>query len=545
MSKARMATPFLPLVVLSLTTSFAHAEAIRLGAGANSVERSERYDERSESKRVSVRFRLREAKLAKNGAYRELALPGVNLTSDPGMPRLPFHAVTVPAGAQDITVTSSLGSPVAVQAGTLFPAQEEPCRCPQLDKRVKRFLDSVKSYRSPAGYHRVDSLGDFRGTPVNRVVLLPHRYDPASGTLYLYPNAKFEVSYKFRVREEEPRAYDYLVISPRELISTLEPWIAHKRAQGLSFHVQAFEEMNASNADSVKAWIHAEYSRARFRYSLIVGGENRIPQARVETTTDRQTPSDLPYYAMGGATDVVPEVYSGRIVADNSATLERVLRKWMAYERGEGSAGGWNRAVGIASNEGSNPSDAEYVQSIQAKFNQLYGASSVYFYQDNTDSNPSGFNGAMNSGAMWVTYLGHGSGTDWPSFGTSYGVSHIAQMRNAAAVKPVWIDVACLNGILRPANAGAHLMGDADPDGSPIGTAGYLGGTVLISWHPPAIFARGVAFNLASTLSPVLGEAIQAGQKYLTENHSGVNDIASNQRWYHLQGDPSMKLRFK
>ena len=544
MNFARMAAPVVSLVLFSHSAA-AGTKELRLGAGSNSVERSVRFDERSDSKRVSVRFRLRELKLEARGEYKELALPGVSSTSDLGLPRLPFHAVTVEAGAEDILVKASLGSPVAIEAGKLFPAQMEPCRCPELDRRKVAFVDKLTEFRSPDSYYKVESLGDYRGTPVNRVSLLPHRYDPASGMLYLYPNAKFELSYKVRARAEEPRAYDYLVITPREHISTLEPWITHKRGQGLSFHVQAYEDMGANTAAGIRDWIHAEYNRAHFRYSLIVGGENRIPQMRVETTTDRQTPSDLPYYTMGGATDVVPEVHGGRVVADNSATLARVLRKWIAYERGEGNASGWNRAVGIASNEGSNPSDADYVQAIQAKLNGAFGASSVYFYQDNADSNPTAFNAALNAGAMWVTYLGHGSGTDWPSFGSSYAVSHIAQMRNAASVKPVWIDVACLNGILRPANAGAHLMGDADPEGAPIGTAGYLGGTVLVSWHPPAIFARGVAFSVAGMVSPVLGEALQAGQKYLSENHSGVADIASNQRWYHLQGDPSMRLRFK
>ncbi len=526
--------------------SLAATEKIRLGSGENSVQKTERFDKRSDSKRISVSFHLRELQLeGKKNGFQELSLPGVNSTSDLGDPRLPFHAVTIHAGLGDVQVKTRLGQAVAIEAGKLFPAQKEACRCPDLDQQTSAFVDNVAGYKSPETFYRLESLGDFRGTPVSRLILLPHRYDPKKGMLYLYPDAEFEISYQYQAREEAPRAYDYLVISPREQLSTLEPWLAHKRAQGLSFHVQAYEDMNVNSADSLKAWIHAEYGRAHFRYSLIVGGENRIPQARVSTTTDSRTPSDLPYYAMGGASDIIPEVLSGRVVADDNATLARVLQKWMAYESGQGDAAGWNNAIGIASNEGSNPSDAEYVLSIQNKLNEQYGARSVYFHQNASDSNPNGFNAAMNSGSMWVTYLGHGSGTDWPSFGSNYGVSHISQMRNASAVKPVWIDVACLNGILRPANAGAHLMGDADPSGAPIGTAAYLGGTVLISWHPPAIFARGVAYSLAATPSPVLGEVLQAGQKYLSENHSGANDIASNQRWYHLQGDPSMRLRLR
>ena len=135
----------------------------------------------------------------------------------------------------------------------------------------------------------------------------------------------------------------------------------------------------------------------------------------------------------------------------------------------------------------------------------------------------------------------HGSGVDWPSFGTTYGIPAIQQLRNSAAVKPVWIDVACLNGGLEPGAAGANLTTAVDPNGNATGVTAYVGGTVLVSWHPPAIFARGVAFKLADMLAPTLGDAIQAGQRYLTENTSNLQDIQSNQRWYHLQGDPSMR----
>jgi hypothetical protein len=546
MNLARMA--LVPFLSLSLFTSSAQAEIIRIGSGVNSVKRVEKFLERSGRKAISVSFRLRDLSLraaeGEGQIYSELETKGVNLTSDPGQPRLPFHAVTVESEIVDVKV--KLGEPVAIPVGRIFPAQQEPCRCSSLDTRALKFEDRLADFKSPDAFYRVDSLGDSRGTPVKRVVLLPHRYDVASGTLYLYPKARYQISYEPVLGKADESLYDYLVIAKRAQIPVLESWLNHKRAQdNLRFHVVAFEDMNSPTAENVRAWIHAEYARARFRYSLIVGGDHQIPQMRVSTTTDGNTPSDLPFYTMGGEGDVVPEVHGGRVVADDDATLSRVLAKWIAYETDNSAAPGWSRAVGIASNEGSGPSDADYVQAIQSRFTSSLGTSSVYFYENNADSNPTAFNEALNVGAWWVTYLGHGSGWDWPSFGTTYGLADIARIRNSPSVKPVWIDVACLNGILRPTYAGAHLMGDQDENSNPIGTAAYYGGTVLISWHPPAIFARGLGYHVAASLRPTLGEAIQAGQRYLTENYSGVEELASTQRWYHLQGDPSMRLRVK
>jgi hypothetical protein len=174
-----------------------------------------------------------------------------------------------------------------------------------------------------------------------------------------------------------------------------------------------------------------------------------------------------------------------------------------------------------------------------------FGSDAVYLYQNNLDSNPTNFNTQLATGAMWVTYVGHGSGTTWPSFGTTYTIPDIKNLRNAGTVKPIWIDVACLNGALEPGAAGANLTTAMDPSGAATGVTAYVGGTVLVSWNPPAIFARGVAFKLADMVAPTLGDAIQAGQRYLTENVSNLQDIQSNQRWYHLQGDPSLRLRMR
>jgi hypothetical protein len=464
------------------------------------------------------------------------------------MPALPFQAVTLDASLADLRVRAELGEAVSVKTGRVFPAQEEPCRCALPEAKAKPFADRLSEYQAPASGFRIESLGDFRGQPVSRVLLLPHRYDPKSGTLLLYPKARFEISYKpnLSAAKEQESVYDYLVITPRELMGGLGSWVDWKRSsQGLRFNVVAYEELALAGSDALKAWIHGEYARAHFKYALIVGGKDKVPQQTVETSTDSNTSSDLPYFTMGDANDVIPDVYAGRVVVGDPESLARVLKKWVDYEQDTSGAAGWRRAIGVASDEGSSPSDAEYITAIQNKFVSVLNSNSIYLYEKNADSNPANFNNQLAGGAFWITYIGHGSGTSWPSFGQAYSVSDIPAQRNSAAVKPVWIDVACLNGTLEGGAAGARLANAADPGGNPTGVTAYYGGTVLISWHPPAIFARGVAFKASEMLRPLLGETLQAGQRYLSENFSDLNEIASNQRWYHLQGDPSLRVRLK
>ncbi len=512
------------------------------------TQRSESVE--GENKVVKVSFRIHKVKLQprkeKGTQYQKVIADQLPLTSDVGQPALPFQAVTLNAAAGEIRVRAELGKPITLNAGKIYPAQEEPCRCPELSPRRPEFTDKLVDYQASESGFRVESLGDFRGQAVSRVLLLPHKYDPRTGSLLVYPSARFEITYPAAAAPKVASVYEYLVLTPRNLMGGLADWVAWKKSsQNLRFNVVAIEDLALPDANALKTWIHAEYGRAGFKYALLVGGRSQIPQLSVPTSTTPQTPSDLPYFTMGDANDVIPEVLAGRVVASSADQLHRVLKKWIVYERDESAAPGWGRGIGIASNEGANPSDAEYVTAVQDKFKAAFGTEKIYLFENNADSTPAYFNNQLAGGAMWVTYLGHGSGTSWPSFGQTYSVSDIANLRNANAVKPVWIDVACLNGALEADKAGAHLTGDADPSGEPIGVTAYYGGTVLISWHPPAIFARGVAFQLADMARPVLGEALQAGQRYLTENTSNLNDIASNQRWYHLQGDPSLRLRLK
>jgi len=67
---------------------------------------------------------------------------------------------------------------------------------------------------------------------------------------------------------------------------------------------------------------------------------------------------------------------------------------------------------------------------------------------------------------------------------------------------------------------------------------------VNISWHPPAVMARGIAFEHLTKKFHHLGEALMAGQLYLAANWNNQTDIVDNLEWYHLQGDPGMNIEF-
>jgi hypothetical protein len=543
--------PSLIALVLSLFTALSASAQVRTVNRATTMQ--------SGMETTKVVFSLGEPRVATvhyNGqSYSELNVAGLPSMSHRGLPRLPFYSFVIAARPQQIVVTSELGAPTEVQVGRLAPCPPDTmrCRAPSLP-----FIDQVAAYAQNQALYHVEYLGDYRGYPLSRVTLLPHHYDLTSGKVSLYGKSEFTVQIKgkgtanyravFRAplqRIVREGAYDYLVLTSPEFKEALAPWIEFKtKSQNLKFNV--IEVPASKSAAEIKALVAKEYAANKFVYALIVGDQKHVQNFSLPTTTSNQTPTDLPFYTMGGADDFIPDVLAGRLVAANVKDVQNQLKKWMDYEQGRGRVAGWGHGVGIASNEGSGPSDEEYVRSIEKLMSDKVGTQWMHFAQnDKAKSNPSVFNSTLAGGAMWAVYVGHGSGTSWPSFGQQYSVKDIKMMNNASAVKPVWIDVACQNGGLATGYAGERLSNEVDSGGNPIGTTAYYGGTVNVSWHPPAILARGITMRMIDEPTPILASVIQMGHAYLAEQISDVKEIRSNQIWYHLQGDPALRLHLK
>ena len=199
--------------------------------------------------------------------------------------------------------------------------------------------------------------------------------------------------------------------------------------------------------------------------------------------------------------------------------------------------------IGIASNEGSAPSDADYITSINKSLSDKWRSKVTYLYQNNQNSTADGLNAAFNDGSYWLTYIGHGSGYAWPSMYDNYSTEDISAINNSELTKPVIIDVACQNGRLLADHLGSQFMNSTTKKANN-GAAAYFGGSVNISWHPPALMARGIAFEHMNNNYSYLGEALFAGQLYLSKNWANAEDVIDNVEWYHLQGDPSFSIKY-
>lgn len=478
---------------------------------------------------------------------------GINFSQNIGTPRIPFKSVIVVGTPRDINITVDPGLPVEVSLVS-SNSQPELMRCYNVralkQSGVNRNLGTNKQHFS------VQYLGKYRGQNLSRVTFFAATNNLAKRSITFYPNLTAEVAsqrplqklFAQKVTGNNRQGYDYLIITPDSMLDGLSEFVTLKNQNGLKVKVAKLEDIGA-NVESINKFIKSEYSQYKYKFALLVGTDSILPNYRVKTSGSNQTPSDYPYFLMD-SNDMIPDVQYGRLVASNVEEVKRQTKKWIAYElRNNSSKHSFSRylnMIGIASNEGSNPSDDEYVKDIELNLTNAYGTKVNHFYQNDSNSNPKGLSSVFNgSGAGYLVYLGHGSGKSWPSMNSSFDVNHIKSLANANKVKPIIIDVACQNGMLTQGGFGETWSNAMDSNGQPIGATMYYGGSVNISWHPPAIAAQGMIKQAIANNLKYVGDVILAGQLYLASNYTSLDSVQDNWEWYHLFGDPSASIYFK
>jgi peptidoglycan hydrolase-like protein with peptidoglycan-binding domain len=473
--------------------------------------------------------------------FSQLNFPGVETSKTVGSPELPVKTWLIQARPEQIKIHIQT-SKISVMANTRpAPVQPQACRC---DNKSPEFQFDQTAYTRNSPAYQLNYLGSFRGTPVTQVQVNLAKYYSSENEIQIISEAKVTMNMpEFSFSAGEYR--DYLILAPANLVDGVTEFAEWKRSRGFNVIV---ETLGAPNSDlaSVAALIAKHYKESGTDFVIFVGDDKAIPMYKVATSGSQQTPTDLRYLTMDGADDFIPDMFASRISAASADEVKQILSKSKEYElKTMMNPSGWKKFVGIASNEGSNPSDNEYVLQIDAKFKSgLTQVTSTHLFQnDSINSNPKTLNDNLNQGAFWLTYLGHGSGTSWPSMNRSYSTADIKNIANKDAVKPVIIDVACMNGNMNQNNLGASFM-RIQSAGAAVGAAAYYGGTVNISWHPPAIMAQGIVFEHMDKKFKFLGEALLAGQMYLASKWTNKEQVIDNFEWYHLQGDPGMSVEF-
>jgi len=393
-------------------------------------------------------------------------------------------------------------------------------------------------------------------------------------------------------------SYDLVIISSDCFSSALQPLIEYKNNHDIKTLFTTTEEIyneyeGRDSAEQIKYFIRYTKETYQTNFVLLIGGTNFVPTRYTHiyykgdfgypTPTQWVFPSDFYYadiydkngnysswdsnnndifaeYAWNGnydAFDFKPDVYVGRLPCNNENELNICVQKICNYETSQSWSQTWfSKIICIGGDslpgDTENINEGEYVQQHVIDILQEFIAEKIWASNGNLRS-PSSINEAINKGAGFVFFNGHGLHDSWathPHNSNSwiplglYCLDDINALHNENKL-PIVISDACYHcqydahddcfawSFVRNPNGGAiAFIGGSDTDLAYPGTAIIQKGIERLCLEISYEYMNNCTF-----LGSLLGKAIS---KYTDDEMNEIDMITVLQN--HLFGDPSLRI---
>ncbi len=513
-------------------------------------------------------------------------LPGATAQITAGAPQLPYLARLLALQGPDARVEVLTVRERRLHGVHLAPAASKPDRCG--NGRIARTCDP-SAYGTDALVPPVraglDSVGVSRGQPVGRLTLWPVRYNPVRGEALVAERMRIRVhlgtrgwgkkispdrsSPTFDATHEAvllnvgdadrmavvPGAERLLIIAHDDLVEALTPLITWKALAGITTRLVPMSSVG-NTAGQVQDWIaDAYHDENPPSYVLLVGDFAQVPPLFGCPEQIPSCASDFLFSTIDG-NDLYSDVIVSRLSASSPDEVAVQVARIVAYERNppSGDEADWMGGVTlVASNEGSDPSDAEYCDAMAAIYQQsaFVGAAGadpiVRLYAGEGQARDTLIAGAIEDGTAIVTYLGHGSGTAWSSTANGeFNNADIWALDNEGRW-PIVMDVSCKNGQfnLSTGDCMAEAWLNAGSTASPRGAVATYSASTDTPWDEPAVMATGFATAIADGSALRWGQAALLARAHLIQQmgDSSPGGVVRVLHQYVQFGDATMMMR--
>ncbi len=413
------------------------------------------------SRSIIINYRLSELSidtvLNNDGSFYRLMVLGHSLTTDPGKPELPVlsRLITIPEGSEyRITISDIKSSRIKPSRdrieGILYPSQngmtkQEKIGKPEfvIDKKLYSGRDMISQDTV-----RIVPLGKIRGKQLSNLVISPVRYNPGSNFIEVITSMKIEITFSEGIRTSSKsgstesalfnQTLDKGTINyfPEDLITGysdqpvemiiltdtifkkyLEPFYRWKMQKGFKLDIlyRGSDQAGVSYAE-LKESISKMYSSSSANghppeYLLIIGDAEKIPYFGSGNITD------LYYGEFDGNGDYLPDMFIGRIPANDTTAVKSIVKKILEYEKFQFADTNkfYSRALALS---GKDASYANYMngQIKYAVTNYLTPANKIsefhFYYPDGYTKKDSAIN-LISKGLSFINYTGHGSSAGW------------------------------------------------------------------------------------------------------------------------------------
>jgi len=376
---------------------------------------------------------------------------------------------------------------------------------------------------------------------------------------------------------------DYLMISHPDFLTALDPLVTQRTSQGLrvqKVNVQdVYDQFGYGmwSAEAIQAFLaHAynQWTAPKPGFVLLVGDGNYDFRRYIGTSGPTYLP---PYLAMikddpdtGESAadnrfvtitpgDLLPEMHIGRFPVNNQTEITTMVSKTLGYENAP-APGDWLQRIlfvsddlsrgggdfyeysdGIADGYADPPTNTVKLLPAPYTTTKIYMGPAGEPRATCPSETPSAVCrqntlDAINAGALMVSYIGHGTKTDW-SASRIMDLTALTALTNADKLT-IMLPMTCDNGYFAQTNA--ESFGEASV---------RMAAGAVASWSPTGfglasghdLMERGLFLSVFQDHTQQLGVAATAGKVYLVQNATPGKylDLLDT---YLLLGDPALRI---
>jgi hypothetical protein len=513
-------------------------------------------------------------------------------SSADGRPILPVNLtiIELPFGTEIINISFYNSTPEIITLSKKLSFGSCSTR-PSMDKNIYNKIDPYPqdfvSYRTGGGL----SNGVHKTFLVIRVY--PIIYIPWNNQLQFIKDIKIKIIYKepFRPLLKDNQVYDLLIISPSRFTNLLQPLVNHKNQHDIRTKIVSLEEVynrgwyGRDKEEKIKYFIKDAIENWGIKYVLLVGGMKgqgfswelpaRYSHVLIRKGTQEELEpafiSDLYYadiYDSEGhfsswdtnkngifaewdennkdEMDLYPDVYLGRLPCTNKIDVRTMVKKIINYEKDKCDESWFKKMVLITGdhwNDENHINEGELI--TEEALNLMPGFEPVKVYASEKTIDYKTINNALNPGAGFAYFVGHGTAILWtthyPPDGTKwtgmYEVKHMNLLKNKMKL-PIIVIGGCNNAqfdisIMKKIKEGIKKSGLRYFSPNPLKTGTF--------WKSGRWFAKCFAWKLTSKNG---GGSIATIGNTALGTHA-MNDADNNSKNDYLEiYDGWLELRF-
>lgn len=333
-----------------------------------------------------------------------------------------------------------------------------------------------------------------------------------------------------------------MIVAPKEYQSAVAPFVKWKNQRGIDAFVVDADMF--SDPFELRDFVREQYIVNGLMFLVLVGDADKLPTFTVENGY-----SDMMYGYLEGD-DHYPDVFVGRISANNPYDIASQLQRFVDYEKEPFTEKDWfSNVLGIASKSGpghNDEMDYEHIRNIQDKLQS-------YTYREREECFDGSQGGQdkdgnvytedvidyINDGTGLIVYTGHGEKDSWMT--SALGTNHINELRNENML-PLVISAACHTGNFVDGDCLAEAMMNGNNNGVEVGAIGALMSTGSISWVIPMEGQdKMIDIITEGNFTTTFGSIAVGGCARMNEIYFWAGDKITD-TWV-LFGDPSLEFR--